>query len=355
VIVEEPVRGRHAFVERPELFGLSGLDQLRIWTERRVPAPPVHHLTGLVATAAEPEASTWEMPATAWWRSAAGVVPGGALAFVADGALAGAVYTVLPKAVAAVTSELSIHFVRPAAADGGPIVARGRLIHAGRRQGLAEARIEDGTGRLLAHATERCLLRPLGFEPPDATPGAFAFDQATEEPTPDPFRRPVDVGPIPQDVWDRRPGLEIVRAWLDDERFVSPIRRLTGWRLVEAADGAAAWAMPASEWFTTGFGTFYGGAVALLADGALNAAVTTTLPPGTSFATLDMKVNFLRPVTPDGRDLLARAEVVRRGRTIVVATASIDDADARTIALANASAMLLPDRPWAAAPGPPDA
>ena len=37
--------------------------------------------------------------------------------------------------------------------------------------------------------------------------------------------------------------------------------------------------MPASLWFCTGFGTFYGGAVAVFADAAINTAVMTTLPP----------------------------------------------------------------------------
>ena len=78
--------------------------------------------------------------------------------------------------------------------------------------------------------------------------------------------------------------------------------------------------MPASLWFCTGFGTFYGGAVTAFADAAINTAVMTTLPAGTSFGTLDLKVNFLRPVTPDGRDLVARATVEQRGRTIAVST-----------------------------------
>jgi hypothetical protein len=37
------------------------------------------------------------------------------------------------------------------------------------------------------------------------------------------------------------------------------------------------------------------------ADATINTAVMTTLPAGTSFGTLDLKVNFLRPVTPAGQ------------------------------------------------------
>ncbi len=45
-------------------------------------------------------------------------------------------------------------------------------------------------------------------------------------------------------------------------------------------------------------GGFYGCALALFADYGMNGAVQTTAPPGMSWATLDLKVNFLRPVTP---------------------------------------------------------
>jgi uncharacterized protein (TIGR00369 family) len=99
-------------------------------------------------------------------------------------------------------------------------------------------------------------------------------------------------------------------------------------------------------WFCTGFGTFYGGSLSALADSAINVAVTTTISPGTSFATLDLKMNFLRPVTPDGRELVARATVEQRGRTIAVSTARIDDADGKRVAMATGSAMISEGRPW---------
>jgi uncharacterized protein (TIGR00369 family) len=81
--------------------------------------------------------------------------------------------------------------------------------------------------------------------------------------------------------------------------------------------------------------------------------VHTTVDAGTSYATLDLKVNFLRPVVPDGRQLEARASVVHRGRSIAVATVEILTADGKTAALATSSTMILPGRPWR--PGEPTA
>jgi uncharacterized protein (TIGR00369 family) len=345
VRAEGEVRGSFAYLERPGLFALPGLEQLRLFADRRLPAPPVTHLAGLVVDAASEGSSTWSIPADERWRSAAGPFPGGALAFVADAALAGAIFTELPPATALASSDLSINFVEPAGPSSERLVATGTVIHAGRRQALAEARIEDARGRLLAHATTRCVLQALPFDPPgppeDLPPaGSVGPIELVDVPTGD------VVGP---EVWAGTSGLELVRLWAEGEREVSPACGLFGVRFVGAEDGSATVAMPASLWCCTGFGTFYGGAVAAFADVALNAAVTTTLPPRTTFGTLDLKVQFLRPVTPNGRDLTATATVEQRGRTIAVTTARIDDADGKRVAMATGSAMILPDRPW---PGP---
>lgn len=338
------MRGSFAYLEQPGLFSLSGLQQLRLFVERRLPAPPLTHLAGLVVEDAREGSSTWSIPADPRWRSAAGPFPGGTLAFVADAALAGAIFTVVPPSTSVASSDLSINFLEPAGPSSGRLLARGTLIHAGRRQALSEARIEDAAGTLLAHATTRCVLQPLPFEPPPAPP----IDELPEAGSVGPVDLVEQVGGevVPQGVWDATSGLDLVRAWGTGDRPVSPVCSLLGIRFVDAAEGRATVSMPATLWGCTGFGTYYGGIVAALADTAVNAAVTTTLPPGTSFGSLDLKTQFLRPVTPDGRDLIASATVEQRGRTIAVTTARIDDADGKRVAMATAGAMIASDRPW---------
>jgi uncharacterized protein (TIGR00369 family) len=90
----------------------------------------------------------------------------------------------------------------------------------------------------------------------------------------------------------------------------------------------------------------YGGAIALLADAALSGAVMSINPVGGSFAPLDLKVNYLRPVLPDGSLMTAHATVIHRGRSMAVATAELTNEQGKRIALASASAMLMPGRPW---------
>lgn len=345
MIVTEPVRGSFAYLEQPGLFALPGLEQLRSFAERRLPAPPLTHLSGLVVDAAEPGSSTWSVPASPWWSTAAGMFPGGALAFVADASLAGAVFTTLPPATALLSSDLSINFLKPAFPSSGRLVARGTVIHVGTRQGLSEARVEDAHGTLLAHATSRCVVQPLPFDPPEP-PTSWPEVVPPTFDTADPYQRPAEGSTIAQDVWDATSGLEFVQHWAKGDRAPAPVCMLLGLGFTDVEEGSVTASMPASLWCCTGFGTFYGGAVSAFADAAITTAVMTTLPAATTFGTLDLKVNFLRPVTPDGRDLVARATVEQRGRTIAVTTCRIDDADGKRIAMASGSAMISPDRPW---------
>lgn len=345
MVFDEPVRGSFAYLEQPGLFSLPPVDQLRLFIDTRLPAPPLTHLAGLVIEDVSEGASSWSIPASPWWATAAGVFGGGTLAFVADAALAGAVFTRLTSGTMLASSDLSMNFLEPAWPSSERLVARGTVIDVGRRQGLSEARVEDDRGTLLAHATSRCVLQPLPFEPPEA-PEVLPPVDARSDPTPDPYLRPVEGEVVSQGDWEEMTGLDLVQLWQKGERAPAPSCSLLGLGFSDAAEASVTLSMPASPWFCSAFGTFYGGALSALADAAINAAVMTTLPPASSFATLDLKMNFLRPVMPDGRDLVARATVEQRGRTIAVSTARIDDADGKRVAMATGSAMISEGRPW---------
>jgi uncharacterized protein (TIGR00369 family) len=162
----------------------------------------------------------------------------------------------------------------------------------------------------------------------------------------DPYRRPWPRdGVIPQGTWDRLSGKEVLALQLAGDIPPPPIGGLTGVRLIEFGDGTATMTMPASGWLTSPARTVQGGVIAMLADMAMGIAVETTAPAGTALAGLDLKVNYLRPVHPDGRELTARASVIHHGRTLVITRAEVRNADEKPVALATGSSMYLRDRP----------
>jgi uncharacterized protein (TIGR00369 family) len=327
------------------MLGLSGVEQMRSWFRGVVPLPPIHHLTGMRPTEADHGTATFTMPASGWLLSPPGYVQLGALAVLADGPLGSAVQSALPPMTAYTTAELSMNSLRPVTAQSGTLVCRGRLILAGRSLGLSECVLEDGSGRMVAHGTSRCVIFPPMGAPPEQPPELSPVDGPTYD-TPDPYLRPPAGSIVSQEVCDHLTGLEILRALIGGELPAPPISHLTGLRPVKAGEGYSTFVLPATEWLCSPLGKVEGGFIALLADTVLACAVQSTVPAGTAYAPLDLKVNFLRPVSPDGRDLTGRGTIVHRGRTMAVATAEITDADEKPVAVASGTALILPDRPW---------
>ena len=318
---------------------MSGLEMMRASIERVLPDPPLSRLTGLRLSEAGLGMASAAMPASLWWQSGAGVFLAGTIAFVADLPLGCAVLTGAPAGVTVATSELSVNFLRPATIRSQSLVGRARLIHSTRSLGLAEATIEDGRGRLLGHATSRCVLFPGN----SAHMSARKYPQSSS--MPDPYLREVEGDVRGQEFWDSTPGIEVMRQTAAG-LFRPPVFLLVGLRGVEASEGQLTLAMPISDWLSNAFGVVYGGATALLADAAMSLAVGSTVPAATAFSPLDMKIHFLRPVLPADGELMARARVVHRGRTIAVVTCDIVDPKDRLVARASGSVLILPGRPW---------
>src|SRR5207253_1706393 len=82
-----------------------------------------------------------------------------------------------------------------------------------------------------------------------------------------------------------------------------------------------------------------GGILCDLADAAMGIALASTLDEGESFATLELHVNFLRPVW--NAKLTAKGRIVSRGRTVAMTACDIVDADQRHIAAATGTQMIL--------------
>jgi uncharacterized protein (TIGR00369 family) len=285
------------------------------------------------------------MPVTGWLLNSAGAIGGGVLAIVADIAFGCAIQTELPPATPYTTAELSMTFLRPAQL-GCTVTASGQAIHVGRSVALSEAfMIEDGTERLIAHGTSRCAVLPQVEPVPELTDDLPVLERDPNEET-DPYRRPWPTEAVlPQRTWDELSGKEVIDRQLTGELPPPPIHDLTGIRLVDADDGTATMTLPATGWLTSPARTVQGGVIAMLADTAMGVAVETTAPAGTAVAGLDLKVNYLRPVLGDGRDLTARASVIHAGRTLVIARAEVENADGKPVALATGSWMYLPGRP----------
>jgi uncharacterized protein (TIGR00369 family) len=338
-VVNEPVHGGHI---PAEAFGLSGIELLRSLVSQRIPWPPIAHLTGMRFTEVGPCAATFTMPITDWLRVPQGIVTGGEVAILADGPLGCAVHSALPPATGYTTTELSISMVRPVP-PAGHLVARGNLVHGGRQLALSEVFVTDDAGRLIAHGTSRCFVFPLAGTPeaPANLPQPHHDDPAGWLA---PWQRSAPGSVLPDEVWASQSGLEVMRGLIDGRLPAPPVAYLLGMFPVEASEGRAVFSVHASDWLTSPLGLVEGGITACVAELALASAVQTTIPAGTAYAPTDLRVQFIRPVPPDGRALTATGTVVHRGRTVATARADVVNSDQKLVATATGSAVILPGR-----------
>jgi uncharacterized protein (TIGR00369 family) len=345
MIWEKPAKG--GYPDR-SFLGLPGIERMGAGRRGLIPYSPMGYLTELEMTEGSLGHSTFSMPASPWFANTSGLISAGMLAVIGDAALGSVVHSSVEAGQGMTTAELSMSFLRPVVPrEGVAVTGSGQLIHRGRTMGISEAFLFDDHDQLISHGTTRCTV----FPPVDPVPDPPDLDATPHDnPVPgsssdDPLRQPVQGAIVPQEEFERRSGLEILRAVIDDELPRPPIHHLTGLRAVEANEGEAVVALPCSKWLSTSAGTIQGGFTAMLAESAMTGAAFTTAPADTAVAPLDFKVNYLRPVFPDGNDLTARARILHRGRTLVIAAAELTNAEGKQVALATGSSMYLPGRP----------
>jgi uncharacterized protein (TIGR00369 family) len=132
---------------------------------------------------------------------------------------------------------------------------------------------------------------------------------------------------------------ERFRGILEGRIAPPPVAELVGMRLTAMEPGRATFELDAEQRHSSPLGTLQGGILCVLADGAMGAAYVSLLDDGESFATLELKMNFLKPVWT-GR-VTARAEVVKAGRTIGLVECRVVDDAGSLVAHATSTCMTL--------------
>jgi uncharacterized protein (TIGR00369 family) len=118
-----------------------------------------------------------------------------------------------------------------------------------------------------------------------------------------------------------------------------PIARLIGFEPGEIADGRAIVTLAAGPQHANPMGTLHGGVLCDIADAAMGMAFASTLAPGESFTTVELKINFFRPIW-EAR-LRAEGKVVRRGSAVGYVECEITDEAGHLVAKSSSTCMVL--------------
>lgn len=137
---------------------LSGIEYLRAIAQGKLPPPPIALLLGFDIEAVEEGRVVFAAETGEHQYNPIGVVHGGLAATLLDSAMGCAVHSRLPRGRGYTTLEIKVNYVRAIKQESGPLRAIGTVVHLGGKTATAEARLLDGEGRLVAHATTTCML-----------------------------------------------------------------------------------------------------------------------------------------------------------------------------------------------------
>ena len=151
--------------------------------------------------------------------------------------------------------------------------------------------------------------------------------------------------------WDRQlppdpalSGLDSLRAMAEGKRPRPPAGSLIGLSVQSVEEGRVRMAMTPAEYHYNPIGSVHGGVIATMLDTVLACSVLSTLPPGRSAMTMEIKVNYLRALTEAAGDVVGEGVCVQSGRRVGVADGRITDAKGRIYATASTT-MLVFDMP----------
>jgi uncharacterized protein (TIGR00369 family) len=137
-------------------------------------------------------------------------------------------------------------------------------------------------------------------------------------------------------------GLEYLQRIIAGDTGGVPIGETLGFRLVEAERGRVALLGTPDERSYNLIGSVHGGWAAAILDSALALATLSSLDASQGFTTVDIRINYLRPLTRETGEVRAEGLVLQAGRRLAYAEARLTDATGKLVCHGTGSCLILP-------------
>lgn len=161
----------------------------------------------------------------------------------------------------------------------------------------------------------------------------------TDETSPAPW--PPGFGVVPRDKLVSTSGVDFLRAMMAGDLPSPPFSHTAGVRGVLVEEGRVVFEGEPHERFYNPLGTVHGGWISMVLDTVLGCAVHSILKPGQAYTTLELKVNFVRPVLGSTGTVTAEGTIVHAGARVATSQATLHDAKGRLLAHGTSTCMIL--------------
>jgi uncharacterized protein (TIGR00369 family) len=136
-------------------------------------------------------------------------------------------------------------------------------------------------------------------------------------------------------------GIDHLRAIMSGTLPPPPIAAHFDLQVVSVEPGRVTFTCTPDESAYNPIGLVHGGLVCTLLDSATGCAVQSTLPAGVGYTSVEIKVNYLRPVHADSGELHARGWITKPGRRVAFAEGDVRGADGNVVATASSTCLIL--------------
>lgn len=141
-------------------------------------------------------------------------------------------------------------------------------------------------------------------------------------------------------------GLELLKSIVAGDTPHPPMAATMGFRLTAVQPGSATFECETGHHLLNPFGTVHGGVALCLIDSAAGCALHTQLTAGVGYASIETKVNYVRPLTVDSGIVRAVGVVLSQGKKIATAEAKLYTADGELAAHGSSTLLIMPNVKW---------
>ncbi len=139
----------------------------------------------------------------------------------------------------------------------------------------------------------------------------------------------------------RMSGMDYLHAMQRGELPPPPLMVLLGLRLESVDEGSVVFTVTPAEYHYNPLGVVHGGLACTIFDSAMGCAVQSTLPAGTGYTTLELKVNLVRPLTAATGQVRCEGKVIHVGGRIATAEARLFDTEGALYGHATTTCMIF--------------
>jgi uncharacterized protein (TIGR00369 family) len=136
-------------------------------------------------------------------------------------------------------------------------------------------------------------------------------------------------------------GLEYLQSIERGELPPPPIMSTLDIKPHQVSEGRVSFKLVPSEYHYNPIGTVHGGVISTLVDSAMACAVHTLLPKGTAYTTLELKVNFIKPLKSDTGEVICEGKIIHVGGRVATAEAKVIDKAGTLYAHATTTCLVL--------------